>query len=555
VPDPGLVHAASRRLRFDGRETVVAGDESLFDAAERLGIRVPTSCNKQGKCRECMVEIETGGEALTERAPQEEHLPARFRLSCRTRFAAPGLVAVHTLRRGTLRIEEDAQGLDGQGPGGQLELDPRYRRAGDQLLRDGLPVGSIAGPPRGVAVDLGTTTVVLRLIDLESGAPLATQSFENPQRFGGSDIMARIRYDSDHPGRLLQRVLLGYLGRALEAFPGDPRTIVELVIAGNTTMRDLLFGLDVYPIGQLPYRSQTEHDLAAGLRTTTSLETPARRLRLPVHPAATVYGLPLVSSHVGADAAACLLATGLAESDSVSVCMDIGTNTEVFIGNRERILAASCPAGPAFEGGGVRCGMPGLDGAIERVRLSAEGAAEIRVIGDGPPLGICGSGLVDLLSELRRTGRLNAQGRFVDDDEDSFTVAAAQGIVFTEPDINELAQAKGANAAGLCILAAAYGIELGNVGRFYLAGGFGRHLDTAAARRIGLIPDLPAERIVQVGNACLAGAVRALLSCRARQRLEQIVRRVEHVGLESHPAFFDYFVDGCQFVPLAGSDS
>jgi len=540
------VTAPTCRLEIDGRQGSAAPEASLFETAEALGVRVPTSCRKQGKCRECLVEIERGGELLTPREPQEEHLGDGFRLSCRTRFARPGTVRAHTMRRGALRIEEGSTALDGPGA-----LDPRYRRHGGELLRAGEAVGAIGGPPLGVALDLGTTTVVARLHDLESGAAIATQSFENPQRFGGSDVMARIRYDTDHPGRLLQRVLLGYLGRALEAFPCDPGTIVEVVVAGNTTMRDLLFGLDVHSIGQLPYRSASEHELRAGGRETTSLEIGASRLRLPLHPAATLYGLPLVGSHVGADAAACLLATGIAERDGISLAMDVGTNTEVFLGNRARVLAASCPAGPAFEGGGVRCGVPGLTGAIERIRLTDGGGVELGVIGGGPPIGVCGSGLVDLLGELLRTGRMNAQGRFTDDeDEGGFALDAAHGIALGEADVNELAQAKGANAAGVRIVADVYGIELAEVERFYLAGGFGRHLDLDAARRIGLIPDLPDERIVQVGNASLQGATLALLSVAARDRLEALVRRVEHVALESHPGFFDYFVDGCQFEPF-----
>ena len=222
------------------------------------------------------------------------------------------------------------------------------------------------------------------------------------------------------------------------------------MVAGNPTMRDLLFGLDVQPIGVMPYRSTTEVALDEGRATTTSLSVKARRLRLPVHPEARVYGLPLVGSHVGADAAACLLATGIAEGDALAAIVDIGTNTEAFVGNRERLLAASCPAGPAFEGGGVSFGMPALEGAIERVRLGEAGEVELEVIGDRPPVGLCGSGLVDLLSELRRTGRMNGQGRFTDD-SDAFPLG--HGLSLSEADVNELAQAKGANAAGVRVLA------------------------------------------------------------------------------------------------------
>jgi uncharacterized 2Fe-2S/4Fe-4S cluster protein (DUF4445 family) len=537
----------SGRFQIDGREAQAPRGATLFDVAEELGVRVPTSCNKQGKCRECLFEIEAGDELLTPRTPEEEHLRPGFRLSCRARFARDGLVRGHTMRRGALRIETSASGLAGER---SCPLDPRFRRQDGSLLLKGEPVGRIHGPPLGLAVDLGTTTIVVRLEDLEHGLPLATRSFENPQRFGGSDVMARIRFDGDHSGRLLQRVLLGYLRRAIDELPGDSGEIVEMAVAGNTTMRDLLFGLDVRSVGQLPYRSVTEHQLRAGERSTTSLDLPAARLGLPFHPQARVYGLPLVSSHVGADAAACLLATGLAEREGISMCMDIGTNTEVFIGNRHRILAASCPAGPAFEGGGVSCGVPGLEGAIEGVRLSNDGTAQTRRIGDGPPIGICGSGLVELLSELLRTGRMNSRGRLTDD-QSRFVIDARHQIALSEHDINELAQAKGANAAGLRIVARRLGIEMAQIERFYLAGGFGRHLSPSAARRIGLIPDLPGERIVQVGNASLAGAVMALRSTPSRYALEQLVRRVEHISLESDPHFFDHFVDGCQFSPIA----
>jgi uncharacterized 2Fe-2S/4Fe-4S cluster protein (DUF4445 family) len=310
-----------------------------------------------------------------------------------------------------------------------------------------------------------------------------------------------------------------------------------------------MFGLDVHTIGQMPYRSVTEAALREGRAETTSLSLPAWRLRLPICRRARVYGLPLVGSHVGADAAACLLATGLAEGDEVAAVLDIGTNTEAIVGNRSRLMAASCPAGPAFEGGGVACGMPALDGAIERVRVREDGCVEADVVGGGEALGICGSGLVDLLAELLRTGRMNEQGRLADD-ASSFVVDAARGLTLTEADINELAQAKGANAAGLRVLLDAYGVPLERVSRLYLAGGFSRHMDVAAAQRIGLLPDLPRERVVQVGNAALEGASMALLSRTLRARLEATVKRVEHVRLETHPRFFELFVEGCQFVPF-----
>jgi uncharacterized 2Fe-2S/4Fe-4S cluster protein (DUF4445 family) len=522
---------------------------SLFDAGERLGIAVPSSCRKQGKCRECLMEVVEGGECLTAPMAPEQHLAGNFRLSCCARVAVEsGVVRAHTMRRAALHVEEGALSLPEHA---RLDRpDPAVTRDGDRVCLDGREIARSTGPLLGVAIDIGTTTVVARVIDLETAVVVATASFENPQRFGGSDVMARIQYDCDHPGRLLQRTLLGYLSRAIRELPVDHQCIYEIVVAANSTMRDIFLGLDVRSIGQKPYWSKSEHAYRAGEATTTAVTKRARELQLPAHPEARVYALPIVGGHVGGDAAACLLALAPHRGDELVAIMDIGTNTELFMGNRHRLLAASCPAGPAFEGRAISCGMPGLDGAIARVHLPDDGAApEIRVLGDGAPEGICGSGLIDLLGELRRTERMNEFGRF-EDGEPEFTVHRENKIVFHESDINELAQAKGANVAGLLTVAKASGISLNQLDRFYLAGGFGRHIDLAAAKRIGLVPDLPDEKIVQVGNASIEGASLALLSISRRRELEELVKTIGHIELESDPDFFDHFVQGCQFRPV-----
>ncbi|MEO7457830.1 MAG: ASKHA domain-containing protein [Gemmatimonadaceae bacterium] len=536
----------SATLTINGR-TAEATDasRSLFEYAESLGVQVPTSCSKNGKCKECMVEVSAGMELLSPRTDKESHLQGTFRLACQTRVVArDGTVDCHTMRRGAMKIERHALGLPTTNV--PLQLDPAVTRDGDRILLDGREIARSTAPLHGLAMDLGTTTVVLRLIDLETGELVADASFENPQRFGGSDVMSRIHYDTEHPGRLLMRTLAGYLTHAIEAFPVDPLTIYELVVVGNATMRDLFFRQNVYSIGQNPYQSITEIEVADGKREGTSLEMTGRRALLPIHPAARVYGAPVISGHVGADAAACMLAVDFAHEDRIVAVMDIGTNTELIVGNRARVMAASCPAGPAFEGGAISCGMPGLDGAIEKVAMSAEGSFELGVIGDVKPLGICGSGLIDVMSELLRTDRMNAMGRF-DDGVARFDLTPDGTVYFTESDVNELAQAKGANVAGLQVVFNEYGLPFEAIDVFYLAGGFGRHVSVDASRRIGLIPNIPDEKIVQVGNAAIEGACIALLSMTKRRELEALVRRVEHCRLETHPHFFDFFVEGCQF--------
>jgi uncharacterized 2Fe-2S/4Fe-4S cluster protein (DUF4445 family) len=534
-------------LTINGQSTQATDARSLFDYAEAMGIDVPTSCRKQGKCKECMVEVVEGMTALSALAEPESHLKGNFRLSCQAHVtAAEGHVRCHTMRRGHMRIERHAFGLPIANR--DFKPDPAVTRNGDRILIDGIEVDRSTGPLLGIAMDLGTTTVVLRLVDLESGELIADTSFENPQRFGGSEVMSRIAYDTEHPGRLLMRTLAGYLSHAIEKFPIDPKSIYEMVVVGNSTMRDLFFRKNVYSIGQSPYQSITEIEMADGKRTSTSLVQTGLQSLLPIHPKARVYGAPIISGHVGADAAACMLAVDLAHEDRLIAVMDIGTNTELILGNKHRILSASCPAGPAFEGGAIACGMPALDGAIEEVAIADDGSVSLRVIGDVPPEGICGSGLVDALSELLRTGRMNNMGRFEDDIKRVTLYKDNDEEVFLlESDVNELAQAKGANVAGLHAVFSSYGINFEDIDVFYLAGGFGRHLKIEASKRIGLIPSLDSKKIIQAGNTAIEGATIALLSKSKRQELEDLVKRVEHCRLETHPSFFEFFVEGCQF--------
>jgi uncharacterized 2Fe-2S/4Fe-4S cluster protein (DUF4445 family) len=536
------------RLLINSKEFANAEQgTNLFEAAEELDIRVPSSCRKQGKCRECLVEVVHGAEHLSPRTAEEEHLKGSFRLSCRTQIASDsGTVRCHTMRSGTMQMQDSAVLLPSGGTGEKI-LDPAVTRDGNRILLDGEEIARSDEPIHGIAMDLGTTTIVVRLLNLETGNLIATSSFENPQRFGGSDVMSRIQYDTDHPENILQKTLLGYLTRAIKDLPVDPKTIYELVVAGNSTMRDIFFGLNVYTIGQKPYRSLTELDFETGKRESTSYQLKAKRLRIPIHPQARIYGPPLISGHVGADAAVNMLAINLAHEERTIAIMDIGTNTELIVGNKDKIMAASCPAGPAFEGGAITCGMPGLDGAIDKISIDPDtGKASFHVIGERKPQGICGSGLIDLLSELKKTELMNELGRF-ENIESPYVVDQENGIFFNESDVNELAQAKGANVAGLQIVFKNYGLSLEDIDVFYLAGGFGRYINIDAAKIIGLVPNLPNEKILQVGNAAIEGATIALLSTSRRRELEKMVKEIEHVELETDPDFFDYFVNGCQF--------
>jgi uncharacterized 2Fe-2S/4Fe-4S cluster protein (DUF4445 family) len=320
--------------------------------------------------------------------------------------------------------------------------------------------------------------------------------------------------------------------------------VYEAMVVANSTMRDLFFGLDVAPIGEMPYKSVTELAMLAGEADSTWLSRRAHELGLFMHPQGRVIGAPLVASHVGADVAADLVATRLGERAGTTMLVDIGTNTEIVISDGSRIVAASSPAGPAFEGGLLRFGMPGADGAIERVHIS-DGGFDYQVIGGGEAEGICGSGLVDILAELRRADLMSPEGRFAGG-RDDFTIAPGPRITFSRSDASQLAQAKASNACGQRILMRTLGVRPERIDRVFLAGGFANAIDVENAITIGFLAQVPPEHVERVGNAALHGAVMLLLSRARRDELSALVRRIEHIELETEPDFFDLFVDGCR---------
>ena len=531
----------------DGRSLEIAAGDVIFDYADSLNVRVPTSCGRTGECHECIVEIKRGMAALTPPTAAERFLRDNYRLACQAATADPSAeVEFAVLRRQPRILTRSVRR--------EVEPDPVVSRRGDGVYRGGVRIDAYRGGVFGLAVDVGTTTVVMTLADLETGERVHTASFENPQRFGGSDVMRRISYDGgEFRGELRQVILsavnfeIGEMARILGI---HRRRIYDAVIVGNSTMRDIFFGIDVQPIGEKPYRSVTETEARAGRRRTTALSATARETGLRIFPDALIYGGPLIGCHVGADVAADLLAVGMDAPDAPTLLVDVGTNTEVVAADGERMLAASCPAGPAFEGGEVGYGMPGYDGAVESVRIADDGGVRIRAIGDAPPRGICGSGLIDLLAELRRTGRMNELGAFADG-SGAFVFEPNQGMSLSRADISALAQAKSANYSGQFIALRNLGAGAADVSQMYLAGGFANYVDVGNALSIGFIANVAPERIAKVGNAALEGAAMMLSSREMRRRAERLTAAIEHVELETTSDFFDIFVEGCMFKPMA----
>ena len=332
-------------LRHGDRELDLVAGKTIFDYADDLHVRVPTSCKRNGDCHECIVEVRRGMDALSALTPAESFLRGNYRLACQAAIVDPtATVDFNILRRQPKILTESVRR--------EFPLDPMTVRRGNDVVWNGVRLDEYTGAIYGIAIDLGTTTVVMHLVDLESGKVVYTASFENPQRFGGSDIMHRISYDGgEFKGELRQVVHSSVnfeIGDMVRRLKVRRRQIFEMVVVGNSTMRDLFFGLDVQSIGEKPYRSLIEHELLAGKRTTTALNVKAESLGIRIHPQANVYGGPLIGSHVGADISADLLAIAMDEQEDPVVLVDVGTNTEVVVGNRHRMLAASCPAGPVL---------------------------------------------------------------------------------------------------------------------------------------------------------------------------------------------------------------
>ena len=528
----------------DGREIELTVGKTVFDYADSLKLRVPTSCGRTGECHECIIEINQGHSSLSKPSASESFLGDNYRLACQAYVSdSDSDVEFATLRRQPRILTKRAPRT--------VQLAPRATTKNDKVYIAAAPVANYTGAILGLAGDIGTTTVGLNLVDLESGSILHTSSFENPQRFGGSDVMNRISYDSGVFRGELQQTMLSAInfeiGNMVKLLGFHRRQIFDAVFVGNTTMRDILFGIDVQPIGEKPYKSLIQIEHEGRRRKTTAIDTSALSLGLRVFPKARVYSGPLIGCHIGSDIAADLLTIGIDNTQDPVMLVDIGTNTEVVIGNKDKMVAASCPAGPAFEGGQITYGMPGYEGAIESVTIQKDGIVA-STIGEKAAQGICGSGLIDLLAELRRTDYMTELG-VLHDNSERF-VFNNNDMSLNRADISNLAQAKSANYAGQFIALRHSQQSVDDISKLFLAGGFANYINTKNARNIGFIANFPTKDIKKVGNASLEGATIMIKSTDKRRQIENIVANIEHIELETTPDFFEIFVEGCMFKPM-----
>jgi uncharacterized 2Fe-2S/4Fe-4S cluster protein (DUF4445 family) len=412
----------------------------------------------------------------------------------------------------------------------------------------------------GLAVDIGTTTVVVQLVDLLSGEVVDREGSYNRQARYGDDVITRIIHAAHEDQGLaqLQEAALesinGNLARLLERNRVDPGDILLAAVAGNTTMAHLFLHLDPRQIRLEPYIPAACHFPPVR----------AREVGLGIRPDAWVLTLPAVASYVGGDIVAGLLSSGLTAQDEVALFIDIGTNGEMVLGNREWQVACACSAGPAFEGGGIACGTRAMPGAIERVRVDrTSGEVTVGTIPGQMPLGLCGSGLIDALAALREAGVIDRAGRFRPGGHPRLrrgelgpelvlvsaeNSGSGRDLVLGEPDIENLLRAKAAVFAGIRTLLRAVEFDLDAVARIYIAGGFGNYLNVPGAIAIGLLPDVPPERYVFLGNASVQGARLVLLSPEAGEEAAALARGVTYLELSSDVRFLEEFQAGL-FLP------
>ena len=609
--------AIALRILPGGRTLEVVSGTTILRAAHAAGVDITATCGGRGRCTSCRVKFIEGAvpppTIMDELQLGDDLVRDGYRLSCQCGVTEPitvelapplderafqilgasaGVAGRIPIESGVVKHvvkvalprEEHHQTSDleqlleaiGRAP---ADVHPDLLRQLPAALREGegevtvstfgstvigVERGDTALMKFGLAVDIGTTSVVTSLIELESGEQLASVSSLNPQAVFGGDLMSRIAFVQFNPGNLrkLQTRIIGLLNRHIEQLTRESgvlaKWIYKVVVVGNTCMHHILLGIDPSHVGLAPYAPVMRHPLVL----------PARELFLKVAPEARVCLLPIVAGFVGADAVAVALATRIYESAEVRVAVDIGTNGEVLLGSRDRLWACSAPAGPALEGGQIRHGMRGALGAIDRVEIADD--IRVHTIGESPALGICGSGLVDLLAVLLDAGVIDWTGLIQLEARETFPpklrarvemrgeerlvvvlrpgeAGARQEIVLTQDDVRQVQLAKGAIASGVAMLQHVAGVPDAGVTELMLAGGFGNYISIASALRIGLIPPLSKDRIRYVGNAASLGAQMCLLSEAERGRAAQVAARIEHVSLATHPDFERIFVEAMNF--------
>lgn len=591
----------------------------MLDLAQQAGAQIESICGSVGKCGKCRIILVSGAGNLSRTTESERRLiPEKDRrkgerLACQARVKTLGKIVIEVpeeSRRGhhrllaagiepkvklapalkkivlrlppatlaDLRADDDrlldvlskqahvksaiAPGIHGKIPDALRQQDwvttvTLYREK--EVVQ--VEPGDTAHNLYGVATDIGTTKVVAYLIDLVTGETVATESMPNPQIPYGEDLMSRIAYaikEHDGAGRLQYAVVDGIntLITRLCAAKGISRDdILEMMVVGNTAMHHLFFGIPAQHVAAAPY--------APAVRA--AITSSPSHVGVNIYPFGKIASLPNVAGFIGADAVADLLSSGLYNDKRIGMMIDIGTNTEIIAGNRNRLISCSCASGPAFEGAHIKYGMRASTGAIERVWIDTSTLeVNLRTVDDAPARGICGSGIVDAVSELFKAGVLDQSGKIVSpqggrvrrtsEGEPEFVLASGNetatggDVTITQHDVQEIQLAKAAIFTGVSILMKRLKLKPSALAKVYAAGAFGTYVDASSAIHIGMYPDVPVDRISFIGNAAGSGARLCLRSVEKRDLAERLSRKIEYVELAAEKTFQNEFAQA-MFLP------
>jgi uncharacterized 2Fe-2S/4Fe-4S cluster protein (DUF4445 family) len=599
-----------------GRKINVKPGISLLEAANKAGVTIRSECGGKGTCGKCRVIIRDNSAVTDITEDEEKHLSLRevdfgYRLACRTilkkstkvmipeesrilarKIQLSGLEVplepkpyVKKLRlklgKPTLldarpdleRLTDLAKNAHGFA---DLEIEYETLKELPAILRKAewdvtavllgnreiisVEEGDTSDKIFGLAVDIGTSKIVGCLVDLATGKTLSTSFIENPQITHGEDVVSRIAFSANDADRLqtLQKLLVegtnSVLSYACAQARVHPQNVYEAIVVGNTAMHHFFLGINPKYVAISPFTPALKR----------SINVKARELGINVCPEGNVHVPPVIAGLVGADAVADLLASCVHESNELSLLLDIGTNTEIFVGNSEDILSCSCASGPAFEGRQVKHGMRAVTGAIEKVSITSDYEVKYKTIDNESPLGLCGSAMIDVLAELFRLGVINERARFNANIRTPRLRRANGGLEFvlvwkeesgtgldvtiTQKDINEIQLAKAAIFAGCSILMDKKNVELEEIDALLIAGSFGSYINPENAKLMGLVPDVPTEKIRFVGNTALSGAKMLLISEDARKTADELSRKVRYIELASEPEFYNEFADAT-FIP------
>jgi uncharacterized 2Fe-2S/4Fe-4S cluster protein (DUF4445 family) len=546
-----------------GNQTIAVADgTNLLEAARKADVLIAAPCDGSGTCGKCRVKIPTAQRQNFKEAPHDWLTQAEraegWALACQS--------TVH----GDLQVEPDQCADDelkilSEGQAVAVELDPWITKTLDASIAQttvkaggtvvAIEPGDTTQALFGVAVDIGTTTLVVALIDLRDGREIAVASSLNPQARHAQDVLSRIKLGSQPEGlQLLHGELIEELnrliGEAAEQAHVLRRRIYEAVFSGNTTMLHLATGTNPASLGKYPYTPALQ---CGG-------QVRAEDIRLAIAPDGQVYLPPIMSAYVGADITSGILAAKLAELLGVTLFVDIGTNGEMVLAVNGQLTATSTAAGPAFEGMNIACGMRASRGAIELVSLAGNDV-EIKTIANAAPVGLCGSGLLDIVGELAAHGGVDKNGRFQTngalpncswkkqfgllDGKPVFRIA--DPVYLSQKDVRQVQLAKAAVRAGIELMLRANGLTAAAVDRVLIAGSFGFHLRTASLIHLGLLPREFKDRVEFVGNTSKTGARAFLLNRRLREELKQLVRQVRVLELANDPAFEKTFIQALSF--------